>query len=319
MPGPGGGARGGGFSGGSRGGGFSGGSRGGFSGGSRGGGFHGGFHPHHHHHHGPVFVFGPRRRYYGGGGGSGSGAVFALLIMIIMFVIIFAGLFTTCEYEKYPFKQDILNDYANEQYYAIFDEYSDDFEEKILVVFATFEGYTGYDCIAWVGNDLPYDVRMMLGDETTEFGRIVKSHINKEYYKYSLSTNLADIANVFADEVVELTGASTGEANKGLSKLINNTELSINEKTVNDALASFTEKTGYDMVFVVANGEEIYAKEKDDMKIVTIVSICLLVIVLISFIATKAKNRSEGKNKSTDKTDPDAGQGKYDPNTGTWK
>lgn len=314
MPGPGGGARGGGFSGGSRGGGFS----GGFSGGSRGGGFHGGFRPHHHHHHGPIFVFGPRRRYYGGVGGSGAGAVFALLIVIIMFMIIFSALFTTCEYEEYPFKQDVLNDYANEQYYALFDEYSDDFEEKILILVATFDGYTGYDCIAWVGDDLPYDVRMMFGDETTEFGRIVKSHINDEYYKYSLSTNLADIANVLADEVAELSGATTGEADKSLSKIINNTEITINEKTVNDALASFTEKTGYNMVFVVARGEEIYAKEQDDAQIVMIVSICLLVIVLIAFIVTKVKKRFEDKNKTTDKTDPNAGQGKYDPNTGTW-
>ena len=315
MPGPGGGARGGGFSGGSRG--------GGFSGGSGGGGYHGGYHGHHHgphHHHGPIFIFGPRRRYYyggsGGGGGSSAGAVLALLMIMIACLVIFSALLTTCEFEEYPFKEDVFQDYANDQYYALFDD-TRNFEENILILLATFEGYDGYDCIAWVGDDLPYGVRMMFGDETTYFGKMVTSHI-PNHYEYSLTSNLRDITNLLADEVVNLAGEPSGKTEKGFSKLVNNTELKINESTVNEALEAFTEKTGYNIAIVVASGEEIFAEEQSETEIVMIVLICFFVALLIAFIVTKVKKGPSDKKKTTDKTDPDAGQGKYDPNTGTW-
>lgn len=332
MPGPGGGSRGGGFGGGSRGGSFGGGSRGGgFGGGSRGPMHHGPMHhgPHHHHH-GPIF-FGPRfgRRHYGGGGCLGS-LMGMMLIPLILVISMFAFLVATCTggitditYDEQKFQR-----YANEQYMAAFSD-TDNYEENILIVFTTYDSYDGYECIAWVGDDLPYDVRMMFGDEYTEFGRKV-SYTIPEYYEFSLTQNLKDITNHMADEVSAVTGTPSGSVNASYSKLVNNTELSINKTVVNDALVSFTQKTGINMVIVVARGEDVFGSVigGDANDGITAMIMIMAIIIILIVVAVIKNTKNGGKKSTTDKTDPDAGSGKYDPdesgktydpNTGTWK
>ena len=328
MPGPGGGSRGGGFSGGSRGGSFGGGSRGGgFSGGSRGGGFHGGgmhhgpmHHGPHHHHHRPIFFFGPRRHYYGGGGCFGNIISTMVLVPFLIFfcIALILGAFSG-NIEDNSYNEETFQRYANQQYYSAFSE-TESFEENILIVFTVYEGYDGYDCIAWVGDDLPYDVRMMFGDEYTEFGRAVIGTV-PSYYEFSLTSNLRDIANYMADEVTAITGSPAGEVDTSYSKLINNTALSINKETVDAALVNFTEKTGINIAIVVANGEDIFAVEgdqnNDNMALLGLIVVIAIVVIVIIVSNNKGKNNKS--NDSTDKTNPDAGQGKYDPNTGEWR
>lgn len=327
MAGPGGGARGGGFSGGSRGGSFGGSRGGGFSGGSRGGGFHGGgMHhgPHHHgpHHHGPIF-FGPRfhgPHHHGGGGCLGN--IISTMILIpfliffcIAFIIAMVGDVDNNAYDEQEFQR-----YANQQYYAAFGE-TESFEENILLIFTVYDSYDGYDCIAWVGDDLPYDVRMMFGDEYTEFGRKVINTI-PDYYEFSLTTNFVDITNYMADEVSALTGAPSGTVDTSFSKLINNTELSINKNSVNKALVEFTEQTGINMVILVADGADIFGAEtsENDDGMAMLGLIIVIAIVGIVIIVSNSKGKKKGTtNDTTDKTNPNAGQGKYDPNTGEWK
>lgn len=321
MPGPGGGSRGGGFSGGSRG--------GGFGGGSRGGGFHGGgmhhrpHHGHHHHHHGPIF-FGPR--FYGphhrAGGGCLGGAIGAS-VFVFLFIFVFLALIIGSFSEDTGFSQDALQDYANEMYFEHFDG-ADNFEECILIVMTVTDDYQKENStyIAWVGDDLPYQVREMFGNEYTEFGRIVLNNI-PDHYEYSLSSNLRDIVNLMSEKVIEHAQASTNP-DTSLSKLVNNSSLSLNEKTINGALVDFTEKTGYPIAIVVADNDTVYKSGDDGGDILVGIIIVLAIVIVLIVVATKKNGGNGGgnttkTNDTTDKTNPNAGQGKYDPNTGEWK
>lgn len=334
MPGPMGGGRGGGFSGGgSRGGGFSGGgSRGGFSGGGMRGGFGGGMHhgPHHGpHFHGPhfhrprpFFFFGPRfhRPYYGGGGCLGGVAAIGISIVICVIFIfaliasMFAGGGTMQDADgNLIYSESSFQAYANDTYAGVFGS-SENYEKNILIIFAVREGYELYDCIPWGGNDI---------DDITDglFGAYFESTVRNAispYYEYSLTKNFKWIIN-------EMTAAAPSTAgdedvDSRLSVLHNRTSLSIDDEKVNEALQAFAKKTGYNIAIVVDYSANIFEEEKDFTGIVILVFALLVVgIVIVAFVTKKnSSGNGNGGNKTTDKTDPNAGQGRYDPNTGTW-
>lgn len=314
MPGPMGGGRGGGFSGGSRGGGsFGGGSRGGsFGGGSRGPIHHG---PHHHHH-GPIFFFGPRRRHYGGGGGCLGGVMFAMIFLIIFAVFIVALI---ADDSGVGYDERTFETFANEQYYEAFSN-TDDYEGNILLVFLTYEGYDGYDCIPWGGYNIDAQTEELFG---SYFESTVRNAI-PDYYEFALTKSLRQIVNKMTTAV---PGKATAEAtDTQYSVLYNNTSLEIDKEIVNTALQEFTAKTGYPIAIVVEDGVEVFGGENDGdgfglalFWVVFIVIVVIIVIGLININKKKGGNTANSSNKTTDKTNPDAGQGKYDPNTGEWK
>ncbi len=323
MAGPGGGSRGGGFSGGSRGGGGSfGGSRGGsfgggYSGGSRGGGFHGGgMHhgPHHHHHHRPIFFFGPRRHYYGGGGGCFGGVIVAMVILGI-FALAFVGMIIDGFTNPGDPNGDIIynestfQSYANSEYFTAFSQ-TEDYENNILLVYTVYEGYDGFECIAWVGDNVPYRINSMFTGEAI-------SRYVSDYYEFQLSKGIAMSVDALADSI-----DASGEAvDTKYSKLINYSSLDMNKDTVNASLVSFAEKTGINIAVVVVDGADVFGVTESENLGFAIFGIVLIVIIAIIIIGSinQSKGKGSSGNDKTDKTNPDAGQGKYDPNTGTWK
>lgn len=329
MPGPMGGGRGGGFSGGgSRGGGFSGGSRGGgFSGGGMHGGFGGGMHhgPHHGpHFHGPhfhrprpFFFFGPRfhRPYYGGGCLGGVAAIGISIVICVIFIFaLIASFFAEGDSNgNLIYNEASFQRYANDTYAGVFGE-TENYEENILIIFAVREGYEVYDCIPWGGLDI---------DDTTDnlfgyhFESTVRSAIPK-YYEYSLDKSFKKIINNMTNAVIVPAGAKSVDTR--FSVLYNRTSLSINDDTVNEALQAFAKKTGYNIAIVVDYSANIFEAEEDFTDIIILVFVLLVTGIIIVGFVTNKKSSGNGNsgNKTTDKTDPNAGQGRYDPNTGTW-
>ncbi len=317
MPGPGGGSRGGGFSGGSRGGGGSfGGSRGGgFGGGSRGGSFGGGpmHHGPHHHHHGPIFFFGPRRHYYGGGGG-GCGGVIVALVILGVFALAFLGMLIDSLTVGDDPNGNIIYDertfqgYADSEYFNAFSA-TEDYENNILLVYTVYEGYDGFECIAWVGNNVPTSIDEMMT------GSAISSGIS-DYYEFQLSKGIA----MSVDKLTDRAPASSVSVDTRFSKLTNYSSLEMNKETVNKALVAFAEKTGINIAVVVVDGADVFGvSESGDagFAIFGIVFIAIIAIIIIGSV-NKSKGNGSSSNDKTDKTNPDAGQGKYDPNTGTW-
>lgn len=285
MPGPGGGSRGGGFGGGS----FGGGGRGGFSGGGGfgGGSFGGGPHhtppPHRPHHHGPYFhgpFFGGwgwgRRRY--GGGGCGT-AVF-ILIFVVFFAlsvlipeegIVIGGEPVSAIPENYVgYDEGTMQDYANEKYREQFADY-ENYENNILLVFLTNEDCDGYYTIAWVGDNVRYEINEMFG-EYTEYGEALSEYINQEYYAYSLDTDLTAVIKKMTVSIAELGLGSHFNSNVAdyelpPSETVNRTGLEMNTEPVNAALADFTAQTGIPCVIVVDSAERVFQTQPYDVTV----------------------------------------------------
>ena len=312
MPGPGGGSRGGGFGGGSRGGGFGG---GGFGGGGFGGGHHGGFggHHHHHHHHGHwgmhIPLFGWHRPYYYGGGGCLGGlfGIFTLPIVLILVVVVSfmsivgSAVANVANGGSIYYDEQVFQQYADDQYAAEFAEYSN-YENNLLIVFLVNEEADGYYCIAWVGDNIHEEISNMFGDETTTFGRTVQGAVNREYYAYSLDSNLASVMTQMGNRIYALNIDSSFRRdmiseNPAPSHLTNRSSLSLTEETVNEALQEFTEKTEIPAVIVVDTMENVFGKTIPMRDIVTVVILLVILGVAIYLIVRTVKsNKNNGGN-----------------------
>ena len=300
MPGPGGGSRGGGFGGGSRGGGGYGG--GGFGGGGFGRGPH-------HHHHGPFFGGWYHRPYYGGGGCIGGllGIILLPIILLLVVSIILVSMIGSAisnvanggiiSYDEVKFQQ-----YADKQYAAAFSSYSN-YENNILLVFLTNEENDGYYAIAWVGDNIHSEINYMFGDETTAFGQVVQSSINREYYAYSLDSNLATVMDQMGNRIDRLNLRSSfrtelGTENLPTSHVVNYSSLNITEETVNAALEDFTEKTDIPTVIVIDTMENVFGKNIPIRDIIVVIGLVVLMGVAIFFIVRGIKNRNKNDNSN---------------------
>ena len=302
MPGPGGGSRGGGFGGGSRGGGFGGGRGGGFGGGSRGGGFGGGY----------GGYWGPRRHYYGGwrrpyygyGGGGCLGGllgiimlpiILLLVVSVLLISIVGSALQNVANGGSIYYDEAVFQQYADDKYAAEFSSYSN-YENNLLIVFLTNEEADGYYVIAWVGDNIHTDINYMFGDETTTFGRVVQGSINREYYAYSLDSNLANVMDQMAVKISALGLDSSFRTQKvsenpAPSHLTNYSSLSLTEETVNDSLKAFTEKTDIPTVIVVDTMENVFGKTIPVGDIITVIGLLVILGVSIYMIVRAVKNR----------------------------
>lgn len=298
MPGPGGGSRGGGFGGGSRGGGFGGGGFGGGFGGGHRGGYHGGY-------------WGPRRPFFGGwyhrpyygGGGCLGGLLGVLMLPIILLLVVSMCLVgivgsafqNVANGGSIYYDEAVFQQYADDKYAAEFSSYSN-YENNLLIVFLTNEEADGYYVIAWVGDNIHSDINYMFGDETTTFGRVVQGTINREYYAYSLDSNLAAVMDQMGKKIEALDLESSFRTQKAsenvpTSHLTNYSSLSLTEETVNDSLRAFTEKTDIPAVIVVDTMENVFGKTIPVGDIFMVIVLLVILGVSIYLIVRAVKNR----------------------------
>ncbi|MBQ7384551.1 MAG: hypothetical protein IJV72_07160 [Clostridia bacterium] len=329
MAGPGGGSRGGGFGGGSRGGGF---------GGSRGGGFGGGMYGG-----GPRrggFGFGPRmpffggwyhRPYYGGSGCLGGlmGVILLPLILLIMVVAILFGtvgsaISNVANGGIISYDEKVFQDYANKRYSEEFSS-SGAYEDNILIVFLTNEECDGYYTIAWVGDSINRNVTDLFGDETTAFGRAMRTSINSEYYEYSLSANLASVADKMAASVKSLGLKSSylykdGTDSKTESHMTNYSPLTISQETVDNSLKAFTEETDIPMVIVVDTMENVFGKNipiSDIIIVLVLVAAAVALIVVIVKMVRKNKNNGGSDGGNSQNSGNGGSSNRYNQNSGS--
>lgn len=327
MAGPGGGGRGGGggFSGG---GGFRGGS---FGGGNHGGGFGGGPHrPHHHHHHihMPFWGFGPWGYRYGYRGGCLgiflAPIILLLMAAIILFAVVGSAFTTLGEGDVFIYDEEMLQDYANEQYYDVFAN-SDEMEENILIVFLTHENGTDYVYIGWVGDDVDRGINYMFGSDYTELGYAMQNNINTSGYWYSLTSNLTGVVEELTDRATDIYTPPVGAANASypLSVIHNHTELQINEDKVNEALLEFSRATGYNIAITVEDAEAVFELSIGE-KIVAIIIVVLFVGLAIFLIVKGVKSMKKRENivneaPSGSSPGSDSSSGGYYDDDGTFK
>lgn len=335
MPGPGGGSHGGGFGGGSRGGGFGGGSRGGgFGGGSRGGGFGGGprgggprgphgggFGPRPPRRpRGPRFFggyYGPHR-YYGPGGGCLGGLLGIIILPIILILVaalMLIGVFSSA-FGAVTSGGDILydeiefQDYANAEYGKAFGA-SSAYEDNLLIVFLTAEDTDGYYAIPFIGDNIQQSITDMFGDGQTAFGRAVNGSIHDQYV-YTLSSDLRAVMEIMTTLVKDLDLDSsfrteTDQSRMTESHVVNYTDLSLSEATVDPALQAFTEATGIPVVIVIDTEEAVFGRTitGDDVWaiIIVVALIVLAIVLLVRGLRNRKNNGGDGNDDEDNNTD----------------
>ena len=275
--------------------------------------------PHHHgpmHHHRPIIFFGPRRHYYGGGGGFFGGAIIALIVLGI-FALAFLGMlmdsFTGGSGDpngSIIYDERVFQTYVGSEYNNVF-RGTDNIESNILLVYTVYEGYDGFECIAWVGDDVPTSIDDMMTGQAISIGIA-------DYYEFQLSKGIASSVDKLTDKAPSIGG----DVDTSYSKLYNYSSLEMTHQTVERSLVAFAEKTGINIAVVVVDGADVfgiteYESSDRGFAIFGIVFIAVIAIIIIGSF-NRSKKKDTAKNDTTDKTNPNAGQGKYDPNTGEW-
>lgn len=290
MPGPGGGSRGGGGFGGG-GGGFRGG--GGFGGGPR-------RPPMHHHHWG--WGWGWRPRYYGWGGGGCLGILMLPIILILVAVMI---LVTTlggacnaiAEGGVTEYNEKQFQDYADAQYQKVYGT-STAYEDNILLVFLTTEEASEYYYIAWVGDHIAKDINHLFGSNNTELGYAMRASISESGYWYSLDSNLASVASIMANQIeskgLQSSFTCTEEHVQTESKLINNSNFTLTDSTVNAALADFTARTGIAMTIVVEDSTDVLSTNYTQMISGLVIVAVLVGVAIFLIVKIRRNNKKDG-------------------------
>ena len=321
MPGPMGGAGGGGFSGGGRAGGS-------YSGGSR----HSTYVHHYNSSSGSIYFDVRNGKRRSPVGDILATAIFIVIVWIICLAVII-GIIVFEPFENHgDYDEPTFHQYADDRYSEAFSA-TDEYENNILLLFAVHEGYDLYHCIAWGGNDIIYDTNMLFG---SYFKDIVRSTI-PDHFEKSMTESLTSIVSTMTNVCPAYPEPPSEGFDTSFSVLYNDSELEIDKPVINEALAEFTEKTSYPIAIAVVNAEEIFLPVTDDdsekpiMIALAIIISALFGTLVVYFLikaykiknpSKKKKNKSKEKNKSKDKktasrnkTNPNAGQGKYDPNT----
>ncbi len=222
--------------------------------------------------------------------------IIILLILAIFISILFgSAISSVAAGGSVNYNEEAFQDYANAKYYEEFDS-----EDCIMIVMLTGEDNNGYYYIGWVGDNIRNGINRLFGNEYTKLGQAMHRNINSTNYKYSLSQNLAMVAEDMTDEISSLNLSSSFNKDVITTKkaaLRNYTDLSINAETVESALSEFYDETKIPIVIVVEDAEDVFGRTLPWVDII-ICLVLLAIAIYIIYVTVKAiKNR---KRANTD-------------------
>ena len=265
--------------------------------GGGGGGFHGGGHSGGGHHGGSYFYFGPRV-YHGGLFGMIFGPSIILIVLLIVSVILVATLAGSVGTKTIDYSSEAANDYAMEQYEAAFKNEAGGFEDKVLIAFFTHDDYVKYDYYSMIGDDLTNAAYNKFRDNDGSAMTIAfETSINQTSYRTTLGRDLSDFVDKMADSLSRIsTPFRCEEAHiGGESRLVDYTNLNINSGMVNESLKTFTEKTGIELVLVVANGADVFGYQSILPLIFALLFVVFVFVILVISMLQNVKNWKKNK------------------------
>ena len=186
------------------------------------------------------------------------------------------------------------------------------YEDNILLYFLVEEDCEDIYFIAWVGDNVNYEISELFGNNYTALGQSVENNV-ASYYAYSLDANLAAVVRDMEHRIKDLGLDSSFKkepiikANPTESKLVdltyrieNNgireTEPKLTSATVNDALADFTFATGIRAVVCVDYIDNVFDIPERGASGGTLFMILALIILGIAiFIGVKSSKDAKGK------------------------
>ncbi len=186
--------------------------------------------------------------------------------------------------------------------YSQFFDHGATYEDNILLYFLVEEECEDIYFIAWVGDNIAYDISEHFGNNYTTLGQLVNTHV-ANYYAYSLDSNLASLMGEMEKVIVSegLTSSFNTEPTKTAqpseSKLVDLTgsgEPQLTAATVNAALESFTEATGIRTVICVDYIENVFPTPKGPSGSMIFMIVAIIILVVAVVISVKSnKNRKK--------------------------
>ena len=233
-----------------------------------------------------------------------------ILLMVAMLAVGFLGdaMANIRNGGSIVYDEETFQDYVNAHYYREF-ENSTSIEANMMFFILTSENYDGFYKIAWVGDDIRYEVRDMFGKENTEFAETALDTINTEMYKYSLDTDIAALAKKMADMVVAKEFSSNLNEEKTpssgvTSHLVNASNVQLTEQTVNEGLQYFEDKTDIPLVVVVDEAEDVFGitPPTGDYILIAIFAglIVLAIVLIVKAVRARKENGDGGNDGSSD-------------------
>jgi hypothetical protein len=193
--------------------------------------------------------------------------------------------------------------------YSQFFDHGATYEDNILLYFLVEDECEDIYFIAWVGDNIAYEVSEHFGNNYTTLGQLVSSHV-ANYYAYSLDSNLASLMGEMEKVIVSegLPSSFNVEPSKmtqpSESKLVDLTgsgEPQLTAATVNAALESFTEATGIRTVICVDYIENVFPTPQRASRgisgsaIFMVIAIGILVVAIVISV-----NSNKNRKKKTD-------------------
>ena len=192
--------------------------------------------------------------------------------------------------------------------YSQFFAHDATYEDNILLYFLVEEECEDIYFIAWVGDNIAYEVSEHFGNNYTTLGQLVNSHV-ANYYAYSLDSNLASLMGEM-EKVIVAEGLSSSfnvepskAAQPSESKLVDLTgagEPQLTAATVNAALESFTEATGIRTVICVDYIENVFPTPQRASRGISGSAIFMIVAIGILVVAIVVSVKSNKNRKKKD-------------------
>lgn len=233
----------------------------------------------------------------------------APIILVIFFVFLFIFMLlpsgnvsvSTDDFGK-NYDEAAFQSAADAKYAAYF-EAGATYEDNILLYFLVEEECEDIYFIAWVGDNIKYEVAEHFGNNYTTLGQLVNAHV-ANYYAYSLDSNLASLMGAMEKAIVSegLSSSFNTEPAKAAqpseSKLVDLTGSGapqLTAATVNAALESFTEATGIRTVICVDYIDNVFETSGgiSGSMIFMIIAIIALVVVVVVVSVKSNKNRKK--------------------------
>ena len=232
-----------------------------------------------------------------------------VILILFSVIMIMSSISTLAAGGSLQYDEQTFQKYAMSQYNAEFGDSGDAYEDNLLIVFLTSEEAYGYECIAIIGDNVKRDINLMFGNEYTDFGVAVQYNVDYDDHTYSLSSGLAGVMDTMATKIERLGLGSSFYSEESHerspeSHVVNNSSLSVNEKTIDRALADFTEKTDIPVVIVIDDMDNVFEFGFSDGDIMVIVIGLIFLGVAIFLIVSAVKGYKESKKSKEKEEEP---------------
>lgn len=176
-------------------------------------------------------------------------------------VILFLWMISSCQADGgLHYNSAQIEEYASAQYQQAFMS-EESYEDNLLLTFVVWDDRSDYSYIAWVGDHINDTTFRLLGDNNSVLGRTLEQTIAYGY-ESSLSADLKSALEILSGEITYASPSGCylcdEDHSAANSRLSNQSEMTLDEDTLEAALEAFTDETGIPIVLVVEDAADVF-------------------------------------------------------------